>query len=150
MPFHDILWQLLCVIICHWLCQDGYKKTRADQTHWSRSVKTLDWYKIQQKLQKNWKYDIFLSMFRRRVVVYKRGFVGLSVCRLVCLQKIFKNSKSRFGDYITVVYTLNNTLLIIVLYRHDRLVGRLAGWLVGRSVGWFVGRSSKYLGLVNM
>ena len=29
-----------------------------------------------------------------------------------------KNSKSRFGDYITVVYALNNTFLIIVLYRH--------------------------------
>ena len=29
-----------------------------------------------------------------------------------------KNSKSRFGDYITVVYALNYTYLIIVLYRH--------------------------------
>ena len=29
-----------------------------------------------------------------------------------------KNSKLRFGDYITVVCTLINNLLIIVLYRH--------------------------------
>ena len=49
-----------------------------------------------------------------------------------------KNSKSRFGDYITVVYALNNTFLIIVLYRHDWLVGRSVGWLVGWSVSWLV------------
>ena len=70
------------------------------------------------------------------VLFHFDSFVG----RLVCLQNFLKNSKSRFGDYITVVYALNNTFLIIVLYRHDRLVGRSAGW----SVGWFVGRSSKY------
>ena len=72
--------------------------------------------------------------------------VCLSVCpsvgRSVCLQKILKNSKSRFGDYITVVYALNNTYLIIVLYRNDRLVGQsvgwLVGWLVGQSVSWLV------------
>ena len=29
-----------------------------------------------------------------------------------------KNSKLRFGDYITVVCTLIKTILIIVLYRH--------------------------------
>ena len=57
------------------------------------------------------------------------GFVGRSVVgRSVGLQNILKNSKSRFGDYITVVYALNNTFLIIVLYRHDRLVGWLVCW----------------------
>ena len=44
--------------------------------------------------------------------------VGQSVGRSVCLQNILKNSKLRFGDYIAVVCTLINTLLIIVLYRH--------------------------------
>ena len=63
--------------------------------------------------------------------------VCLSVSRLVCLQIFLKNSKSRFGDYITVVYALNNTFLIILLYRHP--VGRSVGWLVGRSVGKLVG-----------
>ena len=81
--------------------------------------------------------------------------MALSVFQSVDLSsKILKNSKSRFGDNITVAYTHNNTLLIIVLYRHGRLVsqsvGQLVGWLVGRSVGWLFGRSSKYLDLVNM
>ena len=63
------------------------------------------------------KLDMCLSkikLFRRRVVVYKGGFVGLSVGRSVCLQNILKNSKSRFGDYIAVVPTLIHTLVIIV------------------------------------
>ena len=42
----------------------------------------------------------------------------LGLNRSVCLQNILKNSKSRFGDYIAVVCTLINTLLIIVLCRH--------------------------------
>ena len=71
--------------------------------------------------------------------------VGRSVCRSVCLQKFLKNSKSRFGDYITVVYAPNNTFLIVVLYRHDRLVGQSVGQSVGRSVGRLAGLSSKRL-----
>ena len=51
---------------------------------------------------------------------------------------ILKNSKSRFGDYITVVYALNNTFLIIVLYRHDQLVGWSVCWSVGQLVGLLV------------
>ena len=57
----------------------------------------------------------------------------------MCLQKILKDSKSRFGDYITVVYAPNNTFLIVVLYRHDQLVGQSVGWLVGWSVGQLAG-----------
>ena len=64
----------------------------------------------------------YFLVFRRPVVVYKGGFVGRSVGRSVCLQNILKNSKSRFGDYIDVVSTLTNTLLIVVLYRYGRLV----------------------------
>ena len=40
------------------------------------------------------------------------------VSRLVGFENILKNSKLRFGDYVTVVCTLIYTLLIIVLYRH--------------------------------
>ena len=32
--------------------------------------------------------------------------------------KYFENSESRFGNYVAIVCTLINTLLIIVLYRH--------------------------------
>ena len=90
-----------------------------------------------------WIWLKFGVVFRRRVVVYKGGFVGLSVClsvcrsvgRLVCLQNILKNSKSRFGDYIALVCTLINTLLIVVL---GMAGGRTVGRLAGQSVGWSV------------
>ena len=45
--------------------------------------------------------------------------VGRLVGRSVgWFSNILKNSKSRFVDYINVVCTVINTLLIIVLYRH--------------------------------
>ena len=44
---------------------------------------------------------------------------GRPVCPLVgWFSNILKNSKSRFVDYINLVCTVINTLLIIVLYRH--------------------------------
>ena len=65
--------------------------------------------------------------------------VGWLVGRLVGLQNILKNSKSRFCEYVAVVCTLINTLLIIVLYRQAG--GQSVGWPVGWSVGSLVGRS---------
>ena len=45
--------------------------------------------------------------------------VGWSVGQLVSRSSnYFDNSESRFGDYVAIVCTLINTLLIIVLYRH--------------------------------
>ena len=59
--------------------------------------------------------------------------MALSVGWSVGLQNILKNSKSRFCEYVAVVCTLINTLLIIVLYRQAG--GQSVGWSVGSLVG---------------